>query len=146
MILRVLRAIEFLKAQPEWNGKDLRAAGGSQGGFQALAAAALDKDVTQCAANVPWCCDLGGITLGRLRGWRPDYADGLGYYDAANMAKRIKCETKIVGGLGDYVCPPSGVCVLYNNINAPKQLDLVQGKTHGYTPPGSHPAVTLKSQ
>ena len=146
MILRVLRAIEFLKAQPEWNGKDLRAAGGSQGGFQALAAAALDKDVTQCAANVPWCCDLGGITLGRLRGWRPDYADGLGYYDAANMAKRIKCETKIVGGLGDYVCPPTGVCVLYNNIKAPKQLELIQGKTHEYTPPGSQPAVTLKSQ
>ena len=143
MILRVLRALECLKAQPEWNGKDLTAAGGSQGGFQALAAAALDKDVTKCFANIPWCCDLGGITLGRLRGWRPDYAEGLGYYDAANMAKRIRCETSIIAGLGDYVCPPSGVCVLYNNIKAPKQLELLQGKTHPYTPPNPQ-KITLK--
>lgn len=143
MILRVLRALEFLKAQPEWNGKDLTAAGGSQGGFQALSAAALDKNVTKCFAHIPWCCDLGGITLGRLRGWRPDYAEGLGYYDAVNMAKRIQCETSIIAGLGDYTCPPSGVCVLYNNIKAPKQLELIQGKTHPYTPPNPQ-KITLK--
>ncbi|XHR31190.1 MAG: acetylxylan esterase [Chthoniobacteraceae bacterium] len=144
MILRVLRALEFLKAQPEWNGKDLTATGGSQGGFQALAAAALDKDVSVCVPSIPWCCDLGGIKLGRLRGWRPDYTDGLGYYDAANMAKRIHCETRIIAGLGDYVCPPSGVCVLYNNLKAPKQLELLQGKTHPYTPPNPQ-KITLSS-
>jgi cephalosporin-C deacetylase len=145
MFLRVMRALEFLKSQPEWNGKDLTASGGSQGGLQALAAAALDKDVTKCNASVPWCCDLGGIQLGRQKGWRPDYADGLGYYDAANMAKRIKCETTIVAGLGDYVCPPSGVCVLYNNIKAPKQMELIQGKTHPFTPPEPQQKITLKS-
>jgi len=144
MFLRVMRALEFLKAQPEWNGKDLLASGGSQGGFQAVAAAALDKDVTKCFADIPWCCDLGGITLGRLRGWRPDYAAGLGYYDTVNMAKRIRCETTIVAGLGDYTCPPSGVCVLYNHIKAPKKLDLLQGKTHAFTPPNPQ-KITLKS-
>ncbi|CAN5497594.1 acetylxylan esterase [soil metagenome] len=144
MILRVLRSLEFLKAQPEWNGRDLIVSGGSQGGFQALAAVALDVDVTKCRAEVPWCCDLGGVTIGRLKGWRPDWADGLGYYDAVNMAKRIHCETKIVAGLGDYTCPPSGVFVLYNNLKAPKQLSLVQGKTHAYTPPNPQ-KITLNS-
>lgn len=137
MVLRLVRALEFVKAQPEWNGKDLSVGGGSQGGFQALAAAALDKDVTKCFAAVPWLCDLGGITLGRQRGWRPDYAEGLGYYDSVNMAKRIQCPVSITAGLGDYVCPPSGVAVLYNNIKAPKTLEFIQGKTHGYTPPNT---------
>jgi cephalosporin-C deacetylase-like acetyl esterase len=145
MVLRVLRALEFLKAQPEWNGKDLLVGGGSQGGFQALSAAALDKDVTQCQAHIPWLCDLGGVKLGRLTGWRPDYMDGLAYYDAANQAKRIRCKTTIVAGLGDYTCPPSGICVLYNNLHGPKQLEFLQGKTHMYTPPNPQKFI-LKSE
>jgi len=136
MMLRVMRALEFVKEQPEWNGKDLTASGGSQGGFQSIAAAALDKDVTKCNVNAPWFCDLGGVKLGRLRsGLRPDWVDGIGYYDAVNMAKRIHCETTISLGLGDYTCPPSGICVLYNNIKAPKKLTFTQGGTHGYIPP-----------
>jgi cephalosporin-C deacetylase-like acetyl esterase len=145
MILRVLRSLEFLKAQPEWNGKDLIVSGGSQGGFQSLAGAALDKDVTKCMVNVPWMCDLGGVTIGRLRGWRPDYADGLGYYDSVNMAKRIACPVTITAGLGDYVCPPSGVSVLYNNLRSAKQLDLIQGMTHQYSPPKPHQKISLKA-
>jgi cephalosporin-C deacetylase-like acetyl esterase len=135
MMLRVMRALEFVKSRPEWNGKTLAVSSGSQGGLQCLTAAALDSDVTYCDAGKPWCCDLGGINLGRLRGWRPDWADGLGYYDAVNMAKRIKCETFITSGLGDYVCPPSGISVLYNNIKAPKTIVYIQGSTHGYDPP-----------
>lgn len=135
MMLRLMRALEYVKSRPEWNGKNLVAAGGSQGGLQAITAAALDGDVTQCNAYKPWCCDLGGIKLNRLRGWRPDYADGLGYYDTATMGKRIKCPTSITAGLGDYVCPPSGVSVLYNSIRAPKSLEFTQGSTHGYNPP-----------
>jgi cephalosporin-C deacetylase-like acetyl esterase len=135
MMLRLLRALEYVKARPEWDGKKLIAAGGSQGGLQAITAAALDSDVTQCSAYKPWCCDLGGVKLQRLRGWRPDWADGLGYYDTATMGKRIKCPTTISAGLGDYVCPPSGVSILYNNIKGPKSIEYVQGSTHGYNPP-----------
>ena len=137
MMLRVMRALEFIKSRPEWDGKTLVAAGGSQGGLQALTAAALDREVTQCMAYKPWCCDLGGIKLGRLRGLRPDFTDGLAYYDAANMGKRIKCETFITTGLGDYICPPSGVSVLYNYIAAPKTITYIQGATHATTPPNA---------
>ena len=135
MALRIMRALEYVKTRPEWNGETLIAAGGSQGGFQAIAAAALDHEVTQCNACKPWFCDLGGIKLNRLRGWRPDYAGGLGYYDTANMGKRVECPTFIMAGLGDYICPPSGLSVLYNNIKAPKTIEYIQGTTHGYDPP-----------
>ncbi|RRJ95814.1 acetylxylan esterase [Opitutaceae bacterium TAV4] len=135
--LRALRALEFIKSQPEWDGKNLTVTGGSQGGFQALLAAGLDPDVTRCNAGKPWVCDLGGVTLNRLKGWRPDYTRALDYFDPVNHAKRIRAATYITAGLGDYVCPPSGVTVLYNNIPAttPKQIEYIQGATHGSTPP-----------
>jgi len=136
MILRVLRSLEFIKAQPEWDGSNLIVSGGSQGGFQCLIAAALDRQVSRCEANIPWCCDLGGVTLGRMPGWRPGWVEGLGYYDAANHAKRIACPTTIYAGLGDYTCPPSGEMVLFNNMKGPVKLDFQQGRTHGYTMPG----------
>lgn len=135
MMLRVLRALEYVKTLPQWNGKDLIVAGGSQGGLQALTAAGLDHDVTRCEALKPWCCDLAGGTVGRVEGWRPAWTAALGYYDAANHAKRIRCETTIITGLGDYVCPPSGNSVLYNNITAPKKIEYIQGSTHGFDPP-----------
>ena len=135
MMLRVIRSLEFIKSRPEWDGKTLTVSGGSQGGLQCLSAAGLDSDVTECTAHKPWCCDLGGVQLNRLRGWRPDFTDALGYYDPVNMAKRIQCKTSITSGLGDYVCPPSGVSVLYNNIKAPKTIQYIQGSTHGYNPP-----------
>lgn len=135
MILRVMRALDYVKTRPEWNCKDLIVSGGSQGGLQSIAAAALDTNVTKCYAYKPWCCDLGGIKLGRIRGWRPDFAAGLAYYDPATMGKRITCETFISAGIGDYVCPPSGIAVLYNNIKGPKTIQYIQGSTHGYTPP-----------
>nr|WP_321398998.1 acetylxylan esterase [uncultured Desulfobacter sp.] len=135
MILRVMRALDYIKTRPEWNGKDLIVSGGSQGGLQSVAAAALDSDVTVCNAHKPWGCDLGGIDLGRIRGWRPDFAPGIAYYDTATMGKRITCETTISAGMGDYICPPSGIAVLYNNIKGPKTLQFIQGSTHGYNPP-----------
>jgi cephalosporin-C deacetylase-like acetyl esterase len=145
MMLRVLRALEYVKSRPEWNGRELVAAGGSQGAFQALTAAALDARVTRCQADIPWCADLGGYTFGRITGWRPEYTDALGYYDAVNMAKRIRCPVTIESRLGDYVCPPSGLSVLYNNIKTPKSITYIQGGTHSLSPKNAT-RQTLKSE
>ncbi|OQA78784.1 MAG: Acetyl esterase Axe7A precursor [Lentisphaerae bacterium ADurb.Bin242] len=130
MILRDLRALEYAKMLPEWNGRDIEVHGGSQGAFQALAVAALNSDVTSCEINIPWFCDLGGVLRGRVRGWRPDYQPGLGYYDTVNFARRVRCPVAVTAGLSDWVCPPSGVMVLYNNLPGPKRLTLKQGLDH----------------
>jgi cephalosporin-C deacetylase len=137
MAMRVMRALDFIKSQPEWDGKTLLVEGGSQGGFQALLAASLDPQVTRCVAVKPWLCDLGGITLGRMKGWRPDYTPALDYYDPVHHAHRIHCETKLFAGLGDPVCPPSGISVLYNSLPKAisKRIEYQQGATHGTTPP-----------
>lgn len=136
MMLRLIRALEFIKSQPEWNGKDLVVTGGSQGGFQSISAAGLDPDVSVCRANVAWCLDLSGPNkMKRLTGWRPEWTEALGYYDPCNHAKRFKGKIYLNAGLGDYTCPPSGQMVLYNNLNCPKELIFNQGCTHGYYMP-----------
>ncbi len=146
MALRVMRALEYLKSLPEWNGKDLIASGGSQGGLQTIWAAALDGDVTRAESGITWCCDMGGTAYGRLRGgWYIHWSPGLGYYDPINMARRIPktCLTIITrAGLGDYVCPPSGLAILFNNIPGPKKINWVQGSTHGYVPPAPNQTYT----
>ncbi len=135
MALRVMRSLQFLKSLPQWNGKDLSVSGGSQGGLQTIWAAALDPDVTSANSSITWCCDFAGPTKGRLRGWRPGYVPALNYYDSVFHGKRIKCPIIISrAGLGDYVCPPSGLSILYNNITAPKKIVFYQGSTHGFVP------------
>ena len=134
MALRLMRSLEFVKTLPQWNGKDLIASGGSQGGLQTIWAAALDPDVTRGESGITWCCNIAGNVL--YKGWYIPWVKELGYYDAVNHAKRIKCPVVITrAGLGDYTCPPTGLAVLYNSITAPKKIIWVQGSDHGYVPP-----------
>ena len=139
MVMRALRAIEYLKSRPEWNRKDLVAAGGSQGGLQTMWATALDKDVTLALPSITWCCDMAGTQkAGRLHGsWRLKYVPQLDYYDPVFMAKRIKtAEVNITrAGLGDYTCPPSGLAICYKNLSTPKKtIRWVQGSDHNFIP------------
>lgn len=139
MVLRLLRGLEYLKSRPEWNGKDLFAVGGSQGGLQTMWAAALDPDITLAHPSITWCCDLAGTAkANRLHGhWRIEYVPALDYYDPVFMAKRIKkAEVRILrAGLGDYTCPPSGLAISYLNLATPKKsIRWVQGSNHGFVP------------
>ncbi|MGL4593850.1 MAG: acetylxylan esterase [Thermoguttaceae bacterium] len=134
MYQRVLRALQFMKAQPEWDGKTVVVTGGSQGGGQALVAAGLDPDVTFCVAYVPALCYHVGDLEGNFGGW-PGFLRGktketadadimktVPYIDAALFAKRIKAESVLSTGFIDYVCSPTSVFVAYNNIPGKKQI------------------------
>ena len=145
---RIMRALEWLKTLPEWDGKNLIVSGGSMGGMQSVWAAGLDKDVSLARPSIPWCCDIGGRdTLKRLiNSWYIHETPALRYYDPVNLAKRISknCKVEITrAGLGDYCCPPSGVAILFNNIPGPKKINWVQGSTHGYVPPEKHQAFSV---
>jgi len=145
---RIMRALQWLKTLPEWDGHNLIVSGGSMGGLQSVWAAGLDPDVSEAKPSIPWCCDIGGRdTLKRhIDPWYIHETPALRYYDPVNLAKRISktCRVEIVrAGLGDYCCPPSGVAILYNNIPGPKKINWVQGSTHGYVPPEKHQAFSL---
>ena len=148
MVLRVLRALQYLKTLPEWNGKDLIAEGGSQGGLQTSWAAGLDPDVTLARPSITWGCDFA-MTSGarkRLKGnWYIPYAKGLDYYDSINHIKRAKCPVEITrAGLGDYTCPPSGLAAYFNAIKSPKSIRWVQGSRHGFVPTEPNQIFTVK--
>lgn len=133
MIMRDLALLRYGKTMPQWNGKDIKCSGGSQGGFQCILMAALDSDVTLTEPNAPWMCGLG--MANRLQYQRstfqPAFVDGLRYFDCVNHAKRIRCKVDLVrAGLGDYVCPPSGIAAFWNNLQGPRRSRWVQGSTH----------------
>ncbi len=132
MLIRDLRALQYVKTLPEWNGGKLTVSGGSMGGFQAIGMAALDHDVTGCHAEVTWMCDLSGAAKhNRMGGWRPGSTEVLRFFDSVNLATRVKCPVSMRIGLGDYVCPPSGEMVLFHRLKVPKALSAMQNRGHG---------------
>ena len=157
MVLRVKRGLQYLKTVKGWNGKDLIASGGSQGGLQTVWAAACGEGVTRAESGITWNCDM--YTNGKLRkdpslklaanGWYIPWVDALGYYDAAIFGKRIPktCRTVITrAGLGDYCCPPTGLAKLWNNIPGNKEIHWVQGSQHGYVPPAYEGRDSVREQ
>lgn len=134
MFLRLIRAMDVLTAQPEWDGRTLVVFGSSQGGAQALAAAGLDPRVTFFAAGVPAMCDHTGSAVGRICGWpklvpdgpdaRPDpkVREAARYYDAVNFASRIKVPGILAVGFIDTTCPPTTVYAAYNALQGSKEI------------------------
>ena len=134
MYLRLLRGLDFLCAQPEWDGKTLIVRGGSQGGGQAIAAAGLDSRVSFIAANVPAMCDHSGCVIGRASGWPglvPTGEDGkpdpkvlqvARYFDGMNLVTRAKGEAIFDVGFLDPHCRPTSVYAAYNNWPGTKRI------------------------
>ncbi len=149
MALRLLRAYDFVRTLPEWDGKTLEARGGSQGGLQSMWAAGLVDGLTKAYPVVPWCCDLGpdAVKDRMAPGWRIHWTKGISYYDPVNFAKRAKCFVAIErAGLGDTCCLPSSIAILYNKLAADRRsIVWVQGSKHGYVPPMPNQSVELPS-
>lgn len=132
MFQRVLRSLEYMKSLPEWDGKNIVVAGGSQGGAQSLVAAALDPDVTVCVAWVPAMIDQFGQSNQRNGSWpyvlkmengqyvNPKIAETVKYYDTGFFARRIKnAKCYLSTGFIDTTCPPVTVYAAFNEIPAP---------------------------
>ncbi len=133
MFLRLVRAIDFLTAQPEWDGRTVAVVGHSQGGYQALVAGGLDSRVTFIGSGVPAGCDHSGAVADRIAGWpklvplkdgKPDarILEAARYVDAMNFASRCKAEAIMSVGFIDTVCPPTSCYAAYNQLKGPKRM------------------------
>lgn len=134
MFFRVMRALDYIKSRPEWNGKVLIVTGSSMGGAQSLAAAGLDPQVTHCIVSVPALMDHGGSLAKNPRkpGW-PTLFDArkktpisgrvktAPYYDNIFFVDRMKCNVYLSAGLNDFVCCPTSIYVLYNRLPETKR-------------------------
>lgn len=143
MYLRLLRAIEYMTRQPEWDGKRILVIGESQGGGQAVAAAGLDNRVSAVVLNVPAMQDLGGARAGRRSGWpQPieshpsldaEMLDAtLPYFDGALLLRHSKAEIFCEIGLIDTTCPPSAVWSSLNCAKGKKTVNCVPFRTHAW--------------
>ena len=134
MFLRLVRAIDFLTSQPEWDGKTVVVIGHSQGGGQALAAGGLDNRVTMIAVGVPAICDHSGLAAGRINGWpklvplgddgKPDSTilQTSRYFDCVNFASRCRAEAIMSVGFIDSTCPPSSCYAAFNQLQGTKSI------------------------
>jgi len=143
MYLRLLRAIEYMTQQPEWDRKRILVIGESQGGGQAVAAAGLDPRVSAVVLNVPALQDLGGARAGRRSGWPqpienhpdldPDMLDAtLPYFDGALLIRHSRAEIYCEMGLIDTTCPPSAVWASLNGAPGKKTVNCVPFRTHAW--------------
>lgn len=152
MILRDLQSVRFLKKffgasgggagivngidtsawTGLWNNKDIELYGQSQGGFQCIAVAALDHDISFCNPWVPCWCDMYAKTYFPTR-----FTMGLvyehysqKYFESVSLGKRIVCKTRVDTGFGDDTCPTPGVICMYNALTCEKELRIFQGMMH----------------
>jgi cephalosporin-C deacetylase len=158
MMLRLIRGIDVLAAQPEWDGKRVIVFGSSQGGYQAIAAAGLDSRVTYFAAGVPAGCDHSGMLVNRIAGWpkivpmvdgKPDSSvvEAFRYLDCMNFATRTKAAgCYFTVGFIDATCPPTSVYAAYNQLNIPKEIydDIPSGHSHSQTARDSMVKAVMK--
>lgn len=140
------RAISFLTALPEFDGKNVIVYGRSQGGALAIVTAALHPGVTLLASYFPALCDLHGYLHQRGGGWphlfsertpftnSPEKVRTAPYYDVANFARFIRVKGYYCFGYNDFVCPPTSMYAAYNMIKSEKHLNLQIDTGHAIYP------------
>ncbi len=151
MYLRLLRAIEYMASQPEWDGKRIIVIGESQGGGQAMAAAGLDERVSAVCVHVPAMQDLGGARAGRRSGWPQPIENHpqldasmldatLPYFDGALLIRHSRAEIFCEMGLIDTTCPPASVWASLNAAPGKKTVNCVPYRTHAWPSNEEHPS------
>lgn len=142
MFLSCSRAVDYLAGRADWNQGALLVQGGSQGGFQGIATAALNRKVTALTVFVPAGGNLSGFLDHQPNGWpgwvyskaqgaqREAMIKTAGYYDANHFAKRIKCPVLVGTGLIDTIAKPETQFTMFNNITAPKRMVLLPADEH----------------
>jgi cephalosporin-C deacetylase len=139
-----VRAVSFVRAQPEIGPVFLT--GGSQGGGLTIAVAALstDQQIRAAMPDVPYLCHFqravevftAGPYQEMVNHWKakPQAVENdfrtLSYFDGLNFAPRIKCPILLSVALLDPICPPSTGFAVYNNLTVEKELKVYPFNGH----------------
>ena len=137
------RGLDVLASRPEVDASRLGTGGASQGGGLALLLGGLDPRVKAVAANFPFLSDFGASLpsggppyrdvrdeLERSPGRREAVLRTLAFFDALNVADRVRARVLIQAGLLDKTCPPEGVLAVYNALRGPKRLSVYPSAGH----------------
>lgn len=126
-----LRAVRYAMEQPEIDAERIVVMGASQGGGLALVTAALQPKVRAAVASIPNMCNMdhGVLHSSSSLTEAADYIarfphklnrvlDTLSYFDAMNLAERIKAPVLCTASLKDPICLPDTIFAAYNRIPA----------------------------
>lgn len=140
-----VRAVEAVISRQDVDKTRIAVLGGSQGGAISIAAAGLlPADVALCLPDVPFLCHFRravGLTeshpyqelalyLKTHRDKEQTVFTTLNYFDGMHFAARIKAESYFSTALMDTICPPSTVFAAYNQVNAPKSIEVYRFNDH----------------
>lgn len=143
-VMDCVRAMDFICSRPELRHDNVIAAGGSLGGFLALATAAVDNRIAFCSAANPILCDVRNlphevdwplIDIAKYVATRPELTmdkvfDVLDYFDGKNFASDIKCKTLVGLGMLDNIAPPDHVYSAYNELHTDKHIIIFRDLAH----------------
>ena len=139
MYLRLIRTLDYLTSQPEWDGKRILVIGESQGGGQALAAAGLYPQVSAVVATVPAMCDWARVIVGSKGTWPYPFESkndkekmllSLPYYDVAHLLVNAKATIVTEIGLIDFTCPSEAIYAAINQSKTNKVIYPVPYRAH----------------
>lgn len=127
-----IRGLDFLAQRLEIDQNRIAIEGASQGGALSLMVSALDSRIRLCAADVPFLCDMEGLTT--QTDWVKNEIDkyikkykglsfyqamvNLSYFDTKNFAPMIKIPVLMSTGLQDKTCPPATNFATFNKIKS----------------------------
>jgi cephalosporin-C deacetylase-like acetyl esterase len=142
MYLRDSRALDYLMARPDWDGKTIALMGASQGGQQSLVLAGLRPEkITAVLVCAPAGMDTNGDLHGRKAGFPnwpsndPAVMRTALYFDPVNFASRIQAPVLAAMGFIDTVSPPAGIWTGLNQIRVPKEpLPMIESEHNNLTP------------
>src|SRR6266404_6177276 len=154
MYLADYRAVEYMAARPDWDGRTMVVMGTSMGGQQSLSVAGLNPKITHLIVNEPAGCDSNGSRRGRAAGypnWPPDNPKIMQtalYFDPVNFAPRIKARALVAMGFVDTVAPPVGIWIAFNQIKWPKEAAPMIDSPHNNmaTPAQQHPYTSRSAE
>lgn len=139
-----VRAVDFIYALDDFDGKRIGVLGGSQGGALSIVTAALDERIQYLVSYYPALSDLTGYLHGRAGGWphlftnsftnQPAKIATSAYYDVVNFARKIQVPGMYSFGFNDNVCPPTSVYSAVNVIPGDKYISLYKDAAHWMYP------------
>jgi len=145
--LGCVKAIDFIFALEQFDGKNVAVSGGSQGGALAIVTAALDDRIVTLRSLYPALSDVTGYLATRAGGWphifdsyngphfnKPENRETMSYYDVVNFARNIKVPGLYSWGYNDETCPGTSMYAAYNVIQAPKELKIYKETGHFTVP------------
>ncbi len=139
-----VRAVETARSHSAVDAQRIAVTGGSQGGGISVAVSGLVPDLAVAMPDVPFLCHYRraiGLTekhpyaeivryLSIHRDQEETVFQTLAYFDGVNFAARCQAQSFYSTALMDMVCPPSTVFAAYNQIDAPKSINVYRFNEH----------------